>query len=100
MVGWHHQFNGHETGHALGDGEGQEGLVSKQSGMTWQLRTHTHTIVQTHTSLHTHTQTCLPSGSDSKGLKESDMTWQPHTHTHTHTPLCTHTYTPAWCLRQ
>ena len=27
MVGWHHQLNGHETGHALGVGEGQEGLV-------------------------------------------------------------------------
>ena len=27
MVGWHHQFNGHELGQTLGDGEGQEGLV-------------------------------------------------------------------------
>ena len=23
MVGWHHQFNGHELGKTLGDGEGQ-----------------------------------------------------------------------------
>ena len=26
MVGWHHQFNGHEAGQTLGDGEGQGGL--------------------------------------------------------------------------
>ena len=28
MVGCHHQFNGHEFEQALGDGEGQESLVS------------------------------------------------------------------------
>ena len=27
MVGWHHQFNGHELGQTLRDGEGQGGLV-------------------------------------------------------------------------
>ena len=27
MVGWHHQFNGHELGQTLGDGEGQGGLA-------------------------------------------------------------------------
>ena len=27
MVGWHHQFNVHEFEQALGDGEGQGGLV-------------------------------------------------------------------------
>ena len=27
MVGWHHQFNGHEFEQALGDGEGQGSLV-------------------------------------------------------------------------
>ena len=27
MVGWHHQFNGHELGQTLGDGEGQRGLA-------------------------------------------------------------------------
>ena len=27
MVGWHHQFNGHDFEQALGDGEGQESLV-------------------------------------------------------------------------
>ena len=27
MVGWHHQFNGHEFGQALGDGEGQGSLA-------------------------------------------------------------------------
>ena len=26
MVGWHHQFNGHEFEQALGDGDGQGGL--------------------------------------------------------------------------
>ena len=27
MVGWHHQFIGHELGQTLGDGEGQGGLA-------------------------------------------------------------------------
>ena len=27
MVGWHHQFNGHELRQILGDGEGQGGLA-------------------------------------------------------------------------
>ena len=27
MVGWHHQFNGHDFEQAPGDGEGQESLV-------------------------------------------------------------------------
>ena len=27
LVGWHHQFNGHELGRTPGDGEGQGGLV-------------------------------------------------------------------------
>ena len=27
MVGWHHQLNRHELEQALGDGEGQGGLV-------------------------------------------------------------------------
>ena len=40
MVGWHHQFNGHEFEPALGIGDGQESLaccspwVHKESGMT------------------------------------------------------------------
>ena len=29
MVGWHHQFNGHEFGRTPGNGEGQGGLVYK-----------------------------------------------------------------------
>ena len=27
MVGWHHQFNGHEFEQTLGDGEGQGSLM-------------------------------------------------------------------------
>ena len=27
MVGWHHRLNGHEFEEALGDGDGQRGLV-------------------------------------------------------------------------
>ena len=27
MIGWHHQFNGHELGQTLGDSEGQGSLV-------------------------------------------------------------------------
>ena len=40
MVGWHHRFNGHEFGKALGTGDGQGGLVCcgswghKESDMT------------------------------------------------------------------
>ena len=43
MVGWHHQFNGHELGQTLGDGKGQEGLACcspwshKESDTTWWL---------------------------------------------------------------
>ena len=31
IIGWHHQFNGHEFEQALGDGEGQGGLVCCRS---------------------------------------------------------------------
>ena len=40
MVGWHHQFHGHEFEQALGDGDGQGSLVffspwvRKESDMT------------------------------------------------------------------
>ena len=41
MVGWHHQFSGHELGQTLGDGEEQRSLVCciswdscKESDMT------------------------------------------------------------------
>ena len=40
MVGWHHQLNGHELEHTLGDGEGQGILACcspqgyKESDMT------------------------------------------------------------------
>ena len=43
MVGWHHQFNGHELGETLGDGEGQGSLARcsswghKESDMTWRV---------------------------------------------------------------
>ena len=43
MVGWHHQFNGHDFEQAPGDGEGQGSLVCfnlwghKESDMTEQL---------------------------------------------------------------
>ena len=43
MVGWYHQFNGHELGQTLGEGEGQGNLVWfspwgwKQSDATWWL---------------------------------------------------------------
>ena len=46
MVRWHHQFNRHELGQALGDGEGQGGLVChslrgcKGLDMTWRLNIH------------------------------------------------------------
>ena len=43
MVGWHHQFTGHEFEEALGDGDGQGGLARcdswgrKESDTTEQL---------------------------------------------------------------
>ena len=43
MVGWHHQFSGHELGQTPGDGEGQGSLACyipcdcKELDMTWQL---------------------------------------------------------------
>ena len=43
MVGWHHQFSGHEDGGTLGGGRGQGSLVCcglwgcKESDMTWWL---------------------------------------------------------------
>ena len=43
MVGWHHQFNGHELEQILGHGEGQGGLACyspwgcKELDMTKQL---------------------------------------------------------------
>ena len=43
---WHHQFNGHELGQTLGDGEGQGHLACcspwghKESDTTWQQNTH------------------------------------------------------------
>ena len=48
MVGWHHQFNGHELGQTLGDGEGQGGLLCcsswgrKELDVTWQLNKNHH----------------------------------------------------------
>ena len=44
MVGWHHQLNGHEFEHALGNGEGQGSLECciswgrKELDMTEQLK--------------------------------------------------------------
>ena len=43
MIGWHHQFNAHELGQTLRDGEGQGGLACcstrghKESDATSQL---------------------------------------------------------------
>ena len=41
MFEWHHQFNGHESEQALGDGDGQGGLACpwgrRESNMTEQL---------------------------------------------------------------
>ena len=43
MVGWHHQYKGHEPGQTSGDGEGQRGLTCcspwgrKESDTTGQL---------------------------------------------------------------
>ena len=37
MVGWHHQFNGHEFEQALGDGEGQGAWCAVVFGVTKNL---------------------------------------------------------------
>ena len=50
MVGWHRRFNGHELEQALGDGEGQWGLMCcspwghKESDMTEWLNNNNNTI--------------------------------------------------------
>ena len=53
MVGWHHQFSGHELGQTSGDAEGQRSLAChspwghKESDMTWQLNNNfIHEILQ------------------------------------------------------
>ena len=50
-VGWHHQFNSHELGQTLGDGEGQGGLACcntwglKEQDTTWQLNNNSIMVV-------------------------------------------------------
>ena len=57
MVGWHHQFNGHEFKQTLGDGEGQESMAccnprgQKESDTTELLNNNTpfnshHSLIQ------------------------------------------------------
>ena len=68
MVGWRHQLDGHEFKQALGDGEGQGGLLycspwgHKESGMTEQLNKQIHT----HICVYMHTYMGFLSGSDGK----------------------------------
>ena len=44
MVGWHHQFNGHDPGQTPGESEGQGGLACyspqgcRESDTTWSLK--------------------------------------------------------------
>ena len=58
MVGWHHQFIGHELGQTPRDGERQGALVCcspwsyKELDMAWQLNTHTHARTHTHTQIY------------------------------------------------
>ena len=33
MVGWHHRLNGHEFERALGDGEGQPGVLQSMGSL-------------------------------------------------------------------
>ena len=63
MVGWHHQFNGHEFEQTLGDGEGQGSLACcsdgghKESDMTKQVNNNNiykYMMPNTHTHTHTH----------------------------------------------
>ena len=35
VVGWHHEFNGHDLGQILGDGEGQRSLVCSMEPGPW-----------------------------------------------------------------
>ena len=53
MVGWHHQFNGHELGRTLGNREGQGSLACcspqgcKELDTAWQLNNHSSSRVMT-----------------------------------------------------
>ena len=50
MFGWHHQFNGHELGQTLGDGEGQGGLGVLQYMGLQRVR---HELVTEQTNIYT-----------------------------------------------
>ena len=61
MVGWHHQFNGHELGQTPGDAEGQGGLghcsswARKELDMTWGLNNNNipfHVYITSSLSIH------------------------------------------------
>ena len=71
MVGWHHRLNEHEFEQALGDGEGQEGLVCcsprghKESNMTERLNS----------SEKQHMLPVGPASPDHPGFRKQD--WRP-----------------------
>ena len=57
IVGWHHQFNGHEFEQTLEDSKGQGSLacysspwIAKESDMTEQLNKNTHLITDSQNS--------------------------------------------------
>ena len=59
MVGWHHQFHGHELGQTLGDGEGQGSQVCyspwgcKELDTTWLLNNkRTNTVLIQYSSIY------------------------------------------------
>ena len=57
MVGWRHQFNGHDPGQTPGEGEGQGGLASSYNENCFLV----HRVAES---------CCSP-----QGCRESDTTW-------------------------
>ena len=62
MAGWHHQCYGHELGQSLEDGEGQRGLVCKESDTTGWLNNNNNVTLITlgfRPGKHTHYKCCI-----------------------------------------
>ena len=97
MVGWHHQFNGHELGQTPGDGEGQGGLVCcspwgrKELDTTWQLNSNHRIVPSVGESLWTCTMTEKYQELRHGRLCISSVPWTPEGNPRSH-----HSWEP-WC---
>ena len=98
MVGWHHQFNGHELGQTSGDAEGQGGLMCcspwgrKESDVTWRLNSNCRIIPSVGESICTYTVTEKYQELRDGRLCISSVPWTPERNPRSHhswEPRCT-----------